>query len=304
MKIKCRILSVIGILVVAGVSACFLKIAWKNSTSQIEVPATEIIFTSQVRSFDLYIEDKLVLNSESVKLLPEDCTQTPEFVVAKYSSQSETTRIIGNHKFEATGKYLITARVWVNSKFCLKDYLLVTVVDKPTENTPVYVKPLNRQVYVNERTKVGELLDIKPDAEIEIDGTSGLLVDGDCIIGNKVGRQSVFVKAKYLDICVFYQLDIIVEERKTEQLILRFGDKQVDSLTFQHIEDEQMFTYEIVNSKMQIIACSVDGAVIKVVSCNSPTIVIKTLHEGECKLKITLAGNPSIVFEVKVVVID
>lgn len=305
MKIKCRILSIIGVAILASVSVYFISMAWVRSTEDKAVVATDIMFDMGARGFDIYVDNKLVLDRESVKITPENSTSTLEFCVAKYSSKDDTTEIKGNHQFEQTGKYLVTGIVWISPTYCIKDYLLVTVVDTPTENTPAYILPKNCQVYVGERTNIADLLDIKsPNNEIEITGTSGVVVDGEYITCISTEKQSLFVQASYLNIKVFYQLDLVVTERQTMQLSLNYGGQKVQSLTFHHTQDEQMFTYEIIGAKIQTIICQADCDVVRVVSCNSPTIIIKTLKLGECKLKISLESDPNVVFEVKIVVID
>lgn len=305
MKIKCRILSIIGVLILAGASAYFLKVAWDKSTSYTEVIATDMMFDTGARAFDMYINNKLVLSEDCVRLKPEDCTQSPEFFVAKYSSRDETTEVRQNYKFEDTGKYLVTGLVQVSPTYSLKDYLLVTVVDSPTEHTPVYIQPLARKIYCGERTKISELLRIKcPSGQIQISGTSGIAVDGDYVISNHSGAQSLFVQAEHLKIKVFYQLDLTVIDKLPAKLELNYGGSRVEELTFRHTDDTEMFTYQIVNAKLQTIICTTDSDVIRVISFDSPAILIKTLKAGECKLKITLVDDPSVVFEVKITVID
>lgn len=306
MKIKCRILSIIGVVILASVSAYFIHVAWARSTADKTISATDIMFDMGVRAFDMYIDNKLILNDESVKLTPENSTLTPEFCVAKYSNKDDTTEIKGWHEFEASGKYLVTGMVWISPVYCLKDYLLVTVVDAPTDNTPVYIKPKSYQIYKGEQTSIDDLLYIKtPNDEVEITSTSGLTVGDGYVVGEIEGKQSLFVQAEYLNIRVFYQLNVNVVERTPLSLNLNHGSERVESLTFHHVQWNQMFTYEVVGSKMQIITCEVEGdAVISVLSYNSPVVVIKTLKLGECKLKIALVDQPNVVFEVKVVVID
>ena len=304
MKNKCRILSILAIIAMAVISAICFYLA-REKAKNVEVYADSVIFKTGARGFEVYIENSLTLNSNCVTIEPSNYTVKPTFYVSKYSSRNEMEEVKETCNFDTAGKYLITCKVPTSLTTYTSDTLLITVVNNPSSQTPVYIKAVKHEIYTGQAEEIDNIVDIKsPSNNITINSSNGLEVQNGYISSSSAGSKNLYVNAEYLNIQVNCRIEINVKEKQKEQLVLKSGGNVVKELILHNDDDVDMFTYQILNSKMQVITCEVDNDVVKIVSNNSPTILLKANKLGECTLKITLTSNPNIVFEVKIYVIN
>lgn len=304
MKLKCRILSVFAIIIMAVLSAICFYFA-REKAKKVEVYATSVIFNTGARGFEVYIDNSLILNKDCLTIQPSNCTIEPTFYVSNYSSRKDVEQVKEMCKFKKAGKYLITCKISTSPTTSASDMLLVTVVDKPSAQTPVYIKAVKHEMYQGQTEEINNFVSIKsPSNNITINTSNGLKFKDGYLSSKNIGAENLYIFAEYLNIGVNCRVEINVKEKHKEQLVLKYAGTEITELVLKINEDVDIFTYQILNSKTQDICCEVNNDIVEIIRSNSPTILIKANKSGECTLKITLQSNPNIVFEVKIYVIN
>ena len=135
MKKICRNLSICLGVVAILIFAISVGIVISKAKANKIVYAKTIKFCTTVGSFEMLLDNELVLDVGMVKISPAECSFKPVFSIKK-STEDEEISLVGNkYKFETVGKYTLYCKVATGSNYYASDSININVVSNPTDNT-------------------------------------------------------------------------------------------------------------------------------------------------------------------------
>ena len=311
MKKICRNLSVcLGVVAILILAISVILVFNKEKSSKI-VYAQTIKFCTNIGSFEMLIDNELILGEELVEITPSDCSFKPVFSIKK-STEDDEISIVGNkYKFEMAGKYTLYCKVAKGDDY-VKDSININVVSNPAQNTSMYIRNLPLQTfYVESIIELDDIVDIKaPDSsKIMIYGSEHILIENGIIKAVKDGVATLDILLDYNHIMIMGTVSFIIKPSIQDSGIeLKLSvDGNIltqNSLEIQHTIFYNSINYELTNLEHnQNITCWTDSDLLTVISCDAPTIIFATAGVGEAVIYVSPKAHPEIVFEIAITII-
>jgi hypothetical protein len=312
MKKICRNLSVcLGVVAILILAISVILIINKEKSSKI-VYAQTIRFCTSIGSFEMLIDNELILDETLVEITPSDCSFKPVFSIKK-STEDDEISIVGNkYKFETAGKYTLYCKVASGSDYYVKDSININVVSSPTQNTSMYISNLPLQTfYVEDIIDLLNIVDIKsPDlSKIMIYGSEHILIENGIIKAVKDGVATLDILLDYNHIMIMGTVSFVIKPSIQDSGVgLKLSvDGNVltkNTLEVQHTTFYNSINYELTNLEHnQNITCWTDSDLLTVISYDAPTIIFATTGVGDAIIYVSPKAHPEIVFEIVITII-
>ena len=307
MKSKCRILSIIVVLVsIITTIVCAIIIANKNSNEPIY--ATSINFVGQVKGAELLIGNQIVLNESLISVEPINCTVKPEFTIKRYNAPSDSAIVLSEptYSVEDAGSYIVSARIKANENYYLSDSVTIKFVSSPGDTTTMYIYPYETiSVFVEDSVALESLVDIVApnSAQISFECNQNITILNNIITAITPGVGAVNIMIAYDNFIILETVNMIIKPKVIASeigLILTVGPNQLSTYVVEITNSSYTFTinYQLLNIENQLINCWTDSKILQVVSYNAPSIVINTIECGNAILYISPVEYDNIIFEI------
>ena len=311
MKIKCRILSVFVISVLLiGVVAVAVIVGKRNKDNTKY--ATSVNFTSIAGSVEMYIDNKLIIHENLVEVLPSNCTFKPEFTIKKSGTDDIIPVTADSYTFSSSGKYTLECKVKSGKNYYTKDSIIINVVDTPDEDTDMYIKSLQNDLFcVGDKLNINSIAEIKSpsSADIKINCSENIAYEDGIITAINSGIAKLEISLTYDGIVVAKGIELNINPRLNKDdfefklsvggSVLATNEIQINISQF-----DFMINYELkyIDDDQQIL-CWTTSEIIEIVSFDAPNITLKTLNVGEAVIYVSPANYPSVVFEILVSIV-
>lgn len=307
----CRNLSIwiVAVLFVIGI-ICGIKIFAKQKEASIY--ATDISFSTTVGSFEMLVDNMLIIGDDAITITPSNCSFKPRLMLQKENAEDS---IIVNNKirFETSGKYTLYCIVPRNNEYNVSDSITINVVNSITEDTSVYIKKLpSQEIHVGDVLNVEDLVELKGPTSSQIIVSSSdscaEITDGN-IKAIKDGVANLEIFLTYDHITILKQILITISPKVEDSgidLILSVNNNVLNTLVIEMEYAPYSFAinYELTNLEYnQNINCWTEGDVVEVVLYDSPIIILTPLSAGQTTVYVSPEDYPSIVFEIIVRII-
>ena len=211
MKNKCRILSVI-------VTVILTSITLITTINLIIKPKDEIIyaesinFVNGIRSAEILLDNRLVVDENLVEVAPKNCSFTPEFTIKKYGTSEETV-INGYYTFPKTGTYTIACKINSGKNYYEKDSMSITIVETPTSSTIMYIIDKHVSLHENDEIDLFSVANIvKPEnSSIKVETNSNLQFYNNTIKAVKEGKGEINITLTYYNIIINLCKDLFIK---------------------------------------------------------------------------------------------
>lgn len=312
MKRICRILSIgLGVLLIV-ILAVSISIIIKKSDKNKIIYAETIKFSTQIGSFEMLIDNELVLDVGSVKITPSNCSFQPTFTIKKSTEDDEITIVGNRYLFETAGKYTLYCKVKSGKNYDIKDSMTINVVSHITSNTSMYITKLPLQTfYVDEIVDLALLAEVKApnSSEVILSGSEHISIQDGNIKAIKDGVATLDIKVSYENISIVETVSFIIKPKIQDtgiDLILSVNGNVLEQNTLEIAYSQFSFAidYELTNLEHnQNITCWTDSNIINVVSFNAPIIVLKPLNIGTATIYVSPEAHPEVEFEIIITII-
>jgi len=311
MKRICRNLS-IALGVVLGAILVVILFRVFNKSNNKTVYAESINFTTKVGSFNVIIDNALILNDNIVEITPTNCAFKPIFTI-KLDGSDEETLINGNcYIFDTLGKHALIAKVQSGDNHYIKDSIYINVTNTPSENTSMYIgNLLKTSMKVGDKLDINTLLDIKypTSANLKVECNDNIEVAQNQIIAINEGMANINVYITYDNITISKNISFNIkpkEEIGDIELILWIDNEEVDcnNVQIEYSPTSTLINYELTNlGENQDIYCWTESNIIQVSSYFTPTIIIKPLSTGEAVVHIRSLHDSNVEFDIIISII-
>ncbi len=310
MKKKCRILSIIVVIILLG-AVIGLTIFIINKPNKKTTYAESIAFVSDSQGFELLISNSLIINDNMVTVTPNDCSFKPEFTIKKYNSKNEIPIVNNKHNFETSGRYIFTCKVKKSANDYAKDTILITVVDAPTINTNMYItRVVPPEIYVEDKINISSLCEcIYPaNAKLDIICDEYLYYDGEYIVASKSGIGHFDVLLTYDYITIGKSFSVYIAPKLVESDIRLELNYNGFPLTSNNIEVNSAellvsINYNLTHLINQSINCWTDSNLLQINSYDTPIIQFKPLSTGTATIYVSPVNHSHLIFEIVVTII-
>lgn len=311
MSLKCRILSIFVVpIILSAVIAFIIYIFNKPNTENVY--ATSIKFTPMASTIEVYKLNELIIDSNIVEVKPSDCSFAPKFTLVKYGQDEAETIALGKLNFATAGKYTLTCSIPSSEKYDIEDSLIISVLDAPDENSLLYITQFDKPtIYVEDSISINSFAKIiyPKTSYVNISPTDNISVNNNIVTALKDGTGFIDITITYDNISIYYKLKLFIKPKLTENnitLTLSLKGEVIKDNTIQLEYSNFSFSlnYEISNLETnQEISCWTTSPLIKVISFDTPVIVLKTLGVGEAIVYISPKAYPDIVFEIVLIIV-
>lgn len=303
MKNKCRILSVI-------VTVILTSITLITTINLIIKPKDEIIyaesinFVNGIRSAEILLDNRLVVDENLVEVAPKNCSFTPEFTIKKYGTSEETV-INGYYTFPKTGTYTIACKINSGKNYYEKDSMSITIVETPTSSTIMYIIDKHVSLHENDEIDLFSVANIvKPEnSSIKVETNSNLQFYNNTIKAVKEGKGEINITLTYYNIIINKEIIIDIKPKIVEdniKLNLSIENELLNNnvIEINSTKYNYAFNYELLNIDSQTINYWTEENIFEIININSPLIIIKPLTSGISSLYISPVEYPDIIFEI------
>lgn len=305
MKIKCRILSIFATAILSIITlVSIVIIARKEDNTTIY--AESINFVDSIRSAEIFIDNKLILNDSLVCIEPDNCTLKPEFVVKKYGSNNEELITDGSYSFPSTGRYTVYCQVKSSENYYKKDNMNLTVVDTPSSTTAMYINPDESiTMYNDDEIELSSIVHTHcPSvANMKVTCSEHLNVEDNIITALKEGVGTIDITLSYHNLVINQSFSVVIKPKTVESDIRLklYSTKPIeDVITINSLECELELCYELLNVDSQQINCWTDSDIFEITSHSAPIITLNPKCSGEAILYISPIDYEDVIFEVVV----
>lgn len=310
MKVKCRILSmcVVVVLAIALISGIFITI---NKNKDKDIYAKSLKFSGLIGGVEIYIENELIIDDNLVTVSPANCSFKPEFSIKKSGDDESVAVDKGKFLFETNGKYTLSCRVKSSKNYYLIRSISITVVDVPTDDTNIYVKKLtDATMYVEDKIDLLSVAEIKCPNSVKLDliCNENISIENNIVTAIKEGLGQIDIVVRYNNISICKTIFIIVKPKLTKdniELKLTIGGQAINNnIEIEYSEFNFMMNYELTNLEgNQSINCWTDSNIVSIVSYNSPIIEMLMIDKGKAVVYVSPLSYPEIVFEIVINII-
>lgn len=311
MKTKSRILS-ISVISILLLAACIVVIVVAKSNTDKPQYATSIEFASISGSVEMYIDNKLIIHEDLVEVSPLNCTFKPEFTIKKSGNSESVSVTAGGYVFSSSGKYTLECKVKSSKSNYIKDSIIITVVDTPSENTVMYIKSLPiGTFYIDDKLNINEIIETKhpSSAEIRITCSENIEYKDGEICAKDCGFAKVEIRLIYDGIIIVKDVELNIMPKLNKEdfefklsvggSVLETNKIQVNISQFNFVINYELLYMD----DEQEILCWTTGESVEIISFNAPTIIFKTLNTGETIIYVSPLDYPSVVFEILVSIV-
>lgn len=312
MKKICRNLSIgLGVITIVILAVSISLIARRSKGSRI-IYAETIRFSSTIGSFEMLIDNELIVDAGLVQITPSNCSFQPMFTIKKSTEDSEIAIVGNKHSFETAGSYTLYCKIQSNENYYITDSINIKVVSNPTKDTSMYINKLPLQTFY-----VDDIIELEKLAEIYAPNSSSVALAGDeyttiedgTIKAIRDGVAILDIKVTYENITIVETISFIIKPKIQDtgvDLILSINGNilEQNNIEIPYSQFNFAINYELTNLEQnQNINCWTDSDIVGVVSYNSPIIILKTLGIGTATIYVSPTLHPEVVFEIIVTII-
>ena len=276
------------------------------------VYAESINFTTKVGSFNVIIDNVLILNDNIVEITPTNCAFKPIFTIKLNGADDETLINSNQYVFNTAGKHTLIAKVLSGENYYLRDSIYITVTNTPTATTSMYIgNLLQTSMKVGDKLDINTLLDLKypTSANLKVECNDNIEVAQNQIIAINEGMANINVYITYDNITISKNLSFNIKPKDEDsgiELILWIDNEEVDynNVQIEYSPTSTLINYELTNlGDAQDIYCWTESNIIQVSSYFTPTIIIKPLSMGEAVVHIRSLHDSNIEFDIIISII-
>ncbi len=312
MKKICRNVSIgLGVVAMIILAVSIAIIVDRSDSDKIEYAQT-IKFASMIGSFEMLIDNELVIDMDLVQITPSTCSFKPTFTLKK-STEDVETAIVGNrYSFETTGRYTLYCKIKSNKNYEIHDSININVVSNPTDDTSMYINKLPLQTfYVDEIIGLENLVEIHaPNSSVvTLSGGEYITIQDENIKALKDGVATLDVKVTYENISIAETVSFIIKPKIEDtgiDLLLSINGNVLEQncLEIEYSPFNFAINYELTNLEHnQNITCWTDSDIVNIVSFNAPIIILQPLSMGTATIYVSPLAHPEVVFEIIVTII-
>lgn len=306
MNKTCRILSIIVscVLFISTVICCV--IVFKRSENK-NVYAKSINFNTVAGGIELYIDNDLIVDSDMLIIEPGNYTVKPQFTIKQYGDDEETIITDNKYSFCNTGRYLLKCKIKCNADYYISDTMSIMVVERPTDNTSMYIHASDKLIYVDDVVRIDELATIEApnSATIDISCSHHLQINNNNVTAVADGNGHVSIIVEYNNVKISKIINITIKPKAVSsniKLKIYYAGNTLVNNTLEITSNEYstMLNYALTNTDSQLINCWTNDNIVRIDSFNPDTIILTPMSNGETIIYVSPLENLDIVFEIVV----